>query len=481
MEPPPDTIYSSEAYDLVLVGAGISGINTAYRLQTELPHARFTILEGRDTIGGTWDLFKYPGVRSDSDLQTYSFTWSPWPHPNTIVEGPLIMEYLRNCVSQHGIDRYIQFKHKVISMNWSSKTQQWTLLVSHGGLLKQLTARFIVLGTGYYDHEDPRKTTIPGIENFKGNILHPQFWPEEFDYTGQRMVIVGSGSTAITLLPNLIKKAAKVTMVQRSPSYVVSVGNHTRGPPWLRFYERVCNLLLFHLFVLYSKYFPSRAREGILKNAVKQLPESVGVDPHFTPKYNPWDQRVCFAPDGDFFKALHGPKAGVVTGVIKQVTNHAVEMEDGQLIEADTIITATGFTMQLGGKIDIRVDGEKKEWRERTVWNGAMLHDVPNMFFVFGYAEAPWTIAADITASVLLRVLKFMESRGARSAVPRLPNDKSFAVRHFFPLLSTYSEEAQERLPKCGNLGPWKPRVSPPIDYLHGRWGDITTGLQFSS
>ncbi|OTA86580.1 hypothetical protein M434DRAFT_24168 [Hypoxylon sp. CO27-5] len=477
----PEKIQAAETLDLIIVGAGVSGINCAYRLQTEFPHAKFTIFENREDIGGTWDLFKYPGIRSDSDLHTYAFTWNPWPHSNPIVEGPLIVQYLKKCVSQYGIDRYIRFGHKVLSMNWSSKEQQWTTLVSHDGLVKEFKSRFVVLGTGYYDYETPRQTTIPGIENFKGKVIHPQFWPEEFDYTDQKMVIIGSGATAITLLPNLAKKAGRVTMVQRSPSYILSVKNRDPGPPWMNKYLRVCYAFFFYMTAVFCYYFPNYSRNALLKFASRQLPKSVSVDPHFSPRYNPWDQRLCFAPDGDFYQAFHDPRTTVVTGRIKQVTENAVEMEDGQVIDADVIVTATGLKMQLGGKIDISVDGGKMEWKDKIVWNGSMIQDVPNLFFVMGYTNIAWTLGADATMFILVRLLKYMGSRGATTATPRVPKDANLNLQKFWQLNSTYSLEAESQLPKYGDIGPWKPRGNIPADYIHARWGDITTGLQFST
>ncbi|KAI1416387.1 FAD/NAD(P)-binding domain-containing protein [Hypoxylon sp. FL1857] len=481
MPSPLEKIQAVETFDFIIVGAGVSGINSAYRVQTEFPHAKFAIFESREDIGGTWDLFKYPGVRSDSDLHTYSFPWHPWPHSNPIVEGPLIVKYLKECMLQYGIDRYVRFKHKVISMNWSSKEQQWTLFIQHDGLVKEYKSRFVVLGTGYYDYETPRQTTIPGIENFKGKVIHPQFWPEEYDYSGQKMAIIGSGATAVTLLPSLVKTAGKVTMVQRSPSYILSMKNNDPGPSWTRKYLRVWYAMVLYLIALACQYFPTYSRKTLLKAAIRQLPASVDVDPHFSPRYKPWDQRLCLSPDGDFFEAFHDPRTNVVTGQIRQVTEHAIEMDDGQIIDADVIITATGLKMMLGGKIDMSVDGRKVQWKDTTVWNGCMISGVPNMFFVIGYTTVSWTIGAEETASIMVRLLKFMAARGAKSATPCVPKDANIGYEKFWDLSSTYSLEAEAQLPKCGKVGPWKPRGQLPVDYVHARWGDITTGLHFSS
>ncbi|KAI1763342.1 FAD/NAD(P)-binding domain-containing protein [Hypoxylon sp. FL1150] len=481
MSSPPGAINTMESHlDFIIVGAGVSGINCAYWLQSELPRVKFTILEGRDSIGGTWDLFTYPGIRSDTSLTTYGFAWQPWPYSHPIAEGPLIMQYLSDCVSKHGINQYIQFRHRVLSMKWSSKTQRWTLIVDHEGLLKELTARFVFLGVGYYDYETPRQTTIPGIENFKGKVVHPQFWPEKYDYTGQKMVLIGSGATTVSLLPSLAKKAS-VTLVQRSPGYVMSIVN-TLPSSWLPVaFQRLWQNVVVDCMRLYYKYCPARARAAMLRAAAAQLPESVNVNPHFTPRYRVWEQRLCFAPDGDYYKALHNPNTRVVTGRVRRVTERAVEMEDGRVIEADAVVTATGLKMQMGGKIDISVDGRAMQWKGSVVWNGVMLQDVPNMMFGFGYTDVSWTIGSDNTILLLIRLWKYMESRSVAVAVPRLPEKATFEAVRFWALESTYARESEGDLPICGRTGPWKPRVSPSIDYLHARWGNITTGLQFSS
>lgn len=459
----------------------MSGINAAYRVQTELPHLNYAILEGRDDIGGTWDLFKYPGVRSDSDLYTYSFSWNPWPHPNPIAEGPLIKEYLKDSIKQHGIDHRIRYRHKVQSMDWSSKSQQWTLAVDHDGLAREIKAQFVILGTGYYDYETPRPATIPGLETFKGRVIHPQFWPQDFDHTNQRIVIVGSGSTAITLLPNLAKTAAKVVMVQRSPTYIASSNNSqpVSAAPLRRLVRLFYHLMAF-LGVLFYRTFPTRARNRLLRATKAQLPPGMEVDPHFSPRYRVWDERLCFAPDGDFFAALRRGNADVVTGVIRRVTADAVEMEGGERVPADAIVTATGLNMRLGGDIAMRVDGRGRPMAARAVWRGAMLQDVPNLCFLLGYVDMSWTPGVDSAVLVFVRVVRLMRRCGLGAAVPRLPAaGMPLSEKSVWPLRSTYAAEAQERLPKYGRAGPWRPRGNVLLDYVHSRWGDVVAGLQF--
>ncbi|KAI1128355.1 putative flavin-binding monooxygenase [Nemania abortiva] len=487
----PNGDHEAETFDIVIVGAGVAGINAAYRLQTELPGATFTILEGRSSIGGTWDFWKYPGIRSDSDLFTFGFQWEPWPYETPIAKGPLIKEYMENCVAKYKLDKYIRLHHKVLTADWSRKTEQWKITAEHDGQTKVFKANWMLMGTGYYDYENPLKTTIPGLDNFKGKLIYAQHWPEDYDHSGKRMAIIGSGATAITLLPALAETAAAVTMVQRTPTYIVSM---TNGSPetsrlmklipkkysgtWLR----IQYLWKGYLFVLFARYFPESARRVALKGMASLLPERIPPHPHFEPPYTPWQQRLCLSPDGDFFQALRdNPNNNVVTGIIDTVTETGVRMKDGTTVEADCLVSATGIQMRMGGNVAITVDGEKIDWAGRYVWHGSMLQDVPNMMFVVGYTDAAWTLGADDTAHILVRLLKYMKSRGLTTAVPRVPKEGAGAYQRFWNLSSTYSDHAEKTLPKYGSKGPWKPKNSPPLDWWHGKWGDIVKGLQFSS
>ncbi|KAI8961221.1 FAD/NAD(P)-binding domain-containing protein [Daldinia sp. FL1419] len=476
----PGKANTSETFDLIIVGAGVSGINTAYRLQTEIPRATFAVFEGRNSVGGTWDLFKYPGVRSDTDLYMYGFTWHPWPYPKAIGQGSQIKQYLETCVSEHGLDRYIRFGHKVLSMNWSSKSAQWTVTVSHDGALKEYKARFVILGTGYYDYDTPRQTHIPGIENFKGQVAHPQFWPEKLDYSGQDVAIIGSGATAVTLVPALSKKARNVTMIQRSPSYILSVPDDDTRPAWMHPFLRVWSVLVSWFVILVCRYYPLFAKNYLINKTLPQLPKSLSLEPHFMPRYSPWEQRLCWAPSGDFYKALHNPGTSIVTGAIRRVTENAIEMDNGQMIKADVIVPATGLRTVFGGKIDIKVDDEKIEWGGRLIWNFSLIQDIPNMMIVMAYFNIPWTINVDIATNRFFRVLKHMQKRGARTVVPRVPKDSTMKTEPFCPLTSTYYAEVEDRMPKYGTIGPWKRKDNVPFDYVNARWGDATTGLEFS-
>ncbi|KAI1307104.1 putative flavin-binding monooxygenase [Xylaria venustula] len=487
----PNDARAAESFDVVVIGAGVAGINTAYRLQTQLPGATFTILEGRDDIGGTWDLFRYPGIRSDSDLFTYGFQWEPWPYETPIAKGALIKEYMKNCIGKYDLGRYIRFQHRVLSADWSKHTEEWKITAEHHGQTKEFTAPWVIFATGYYDYENPFQTVIPGLGNFKGKIIHPQYWPEDYDYSGKKMIVIGSGATAVTLIPALSETAEAVTMVQRSPSYVASVHNGSPVTSWLmkllpKYFAgtllRVQNLWALHLVVLFCRYFPQSARKLMISRTIPQLPKRISHSPHFEPSYTPWQQRLCICPNGDFYQAFREkPNTNIVTGHITTVTETGLRMEDGTTVDADVIVTATGLSMRMGGKIAITVNDEKIDWAGRLVWNGSMLQDVPNLMFMMGYRDASWTLGADDTAHIFTRLIKKMKSKGMSTAVPRVPPEGTNGYQRFWQLNSTYSKEAEAALPVYGNTGPWKPKTSPPFDWLHGKWGDIVTGLHFTS
>ncbi|KAH7040874.1 uncharacterized protein B0I36DRAFT_233435 [Microdochium trichocladiopsis] len=488
----------AEHLDTLIVGAGISGINTAYRLQSRLPSADYAILESRDAIGGTWDFWKYPGIRSDSDLHTFGFAWEPWPYENPVAEADLILGYMNKCASKYGIDKHIRFQHRVLSADWSTNEQRWTVIADHQGQRRKFVTRFFVLGTGYYNYYKPLDAIIPGIDNFKGKVIHAQFWPKEYDYTGKRVIIIGSGAAAITILPAMVKDGAgKVTMLQRSPSYVFSVVNSDRAPFWVRKFlplrvvttwERMFHRIVPFLVVLYCHAYPQHARRYIIGLAKKQLPKRLNWDPHFNPKYTPWQQRMCMAPDGDFYQCLQDPnKAEVVTGVIKTVTETGIELKEGsagiddtkpQHLEADVIVAATGLNMNFGGFVDVRVDGDKVDWSKKFVWNGCMIEGVPNMFFMFGYVNASWTLGADDSASIMVRVRQYLDKRGTQTACPRMSRgtDTSEPLK-MWQLSSTYVQAAGDKFPRYLKQAPWRPKTNPIMDYSHANYGNVTNGL----
>ena len=476
-------------FDIIVIGAGISGINAGYRIQTELPDYKYTILESRGAIGGTWDLFRYPGIRSDSDLHTFGFPWRPWSQKKVIAEGSAIRNYVKESAEQYGIDRKIQFHHKVLAGDWSTDEQRWALSVDADGEKTTFYARFIIFSTGYYDYNEPLQTSIPGIENFKGKVIHPQFWPEGYDYSNKRMIIIGSGATAVTLLPVVAEKAARVTMLQRSPSYVIPLPSEDAStnilgrvlPQWLTFkIVRWKFLILPFLFFHFCRTFPNAARKEMRKRTLENLPKTIAHDPNFNPRYNPWEQRLCVCPDGDFFKALAKGNADIVTDTIRTVTEHGITTANGTELDADVIVTATGLKVQLAGGARLSIDGRRFEPSESFMWKGMMLQDLPNAAFVIGYTNASWTLGADSTAVQVCRLLKLMDGRGQASATPSVAKGQRLSVGSVMNLNSTYLERAKGQLPKAGDAGPWRPRNNHLKDLWVAAYGDLTTGMRFS-
>jgi cation diffusion facilitator CzcD-associated flavoprotein CzcO len=479
----------TEEFDVVIIGSGISGINSAQRIQTQCgPDTTYTILEGRSDMGGTWNFFKYPGLRSDSDLHTFGFPWHPWNSNRTIADGPSIMKYMRESAESAGIDKKIRYNHMVSSAEWSTDKLRWTLQVDANGQEKTIVAKFIILGTGYYDYEEPMKTTIPGLERFQGNVIHTQFWPEDYDYTNKRIGIIGSGATAVTIMPVLAEKAAHITLVQRSPSYVMSQpGNDALGKFYRRFMpnswaaqlDRIRFLLLPYAFFYFCRTFPNAARKILASETKRRLPKHIPMDPHFNPSYNPWEQRLCLCPDGDYYKALRKGNCDIVTGHIKSVTEKGILMESGETLQLDTIVTATGLKMKLAGGVKFTVDGKPIVVGEKFMWKGIMLQDLPNVAFVVGYTNASWTLGAEATAQLVTRLISQMKRNGYEAAVPRLENPAAMPSTPMLNLNSTYIKNALSLLPKNGSVGQWKPRSNYFLDLKEARWGDIVSDLEF--
>lgn len=479
-----------DLFDIIIVGAGISGLNTAYRLQTELPSSSYAILEARGSIGGTWGLFKYPGFRSDSELYTFGFAWRPWTEEQTIADGDAILKYMRDSAAKYGIDEKVKFHHKLLSANWSSKQQIWNLLVDEEGRQTHFRARFVVLGTGYYDYDEALSSHLPGIEKFTKTVVHPQFWPEDLDYRQKKVVVVGSGSTAVTLIPAIAKKASHVTMLQRSPSYIVAVpGIDPFGqwaklllPHWIA--HRITRLKYMIRTFLYNRfcaYHPLEAREQITEAMRKELPDDVPIDPHFSPRYNPWEQRLCMCPDGDFFNAMRSGKASVVTDTISTVTETGIQLASGKTLDADIIVTATGLKLKAGGGTRISVDEVPMAIGEKYLWKQAMLQDLPNMATVIGYVDVPWTLGADTTATLIIRVLKSMKAKGATSAVPRMEHAEGMKDTPTLNVSATYIAKGVNELPKTGNKAPWMPRSTYPSDLWMATYGNITDSLHYEN
>ncbi|KAH9883536.1 putative flavin-binding monooxygenase [Xylariomycetidae sp. FL2044] len=474
----------TESFDFVIVGAGISGINAAYRVKTQFPHASFVILECKGVVGGTWSTFTYPGVRSDIEMWTLGFAWHPWKHDRPIAEGPAILAYIQEAMSKNGLGGSIRFHHKVLSADWSSGDHRWHLEVDNNRTPKHLNSKWLVLGTGYFDHETPLDAQIPGLDAFKGNVVNPQHWPARYEYN-DKIALVGNGTTAVGLLPELAKKATRVEMIQRSPTYIVAVDNISWAHKYLPLflvaaYRRFHYITMPWLFLVFCAYFPGAARRALLGDIQKLVPKSVPMDPHFNPQYNPWEKRICSDPDGAFYKGLHLSHVNITTGFIDTVTEHGIQMKDGKFIDVDTIITATGFVMKFGSSIKLRVDGTEIFWSKRFIWNGSMLDGVPNMTFMLGYTHNGWTLGADNNAIIMGRLRVYMEDHKIDSVTPHIGDEDKKEVQRVWPLNNTYVRLANDNLPVYGK-GPWGPKTRPPIDWLSARYGNFTSGLSFSS
>jgi cation diffusion facilitator CzcD-associated flavoprotein CzcO len=462
-----------ETLDIVVVGGGLSGINAGYRLQTQVPHLSYAILESRDEIGGTWAFWKYPGIRTDSSMGLFGFPWRPWPHDSNMAAGPEIKKYLQDCAAAEGIDKKIRFRHRLAASTWSSAEQRWTLRVEatrEDGTVetKVIKAWWVISASGYYRYDKPLEVTIPGIEKFGGEVVHPQFWNDSVSCEGKKVIIIGSGATAVTLLPALAETAASVTMLQRSPSYVFSLPPRqgmvdflARWMPlsWARQLHWWQRMLTETMFVMFLMSFPNVGRRYVVGEMKKQLPEHVSVEKHFNPWYNPFEQRLCFCPGGDFFKALHRPNVHIATDIIETVTATGIRLKSGAHIDADMIITATGLHMALLDGVSVTVDGESvtDSLNSRYIWNGTMLEGVPNSGLIIGYTAATWTPGADVRTRQLIKVIRYMDQRGMTAGVPYIEP----AERATLPTLpavglnSTYVKSAAHRMPKTGAKAPW--------------------------
>lgn len=454
--------HSPEHLDVIIVGAGISGIGAAYHLQTECPNKSYAILEGRESLGGTWDLFRYPGIRSDSDMYTLGFSFRPWTNAKAIADGPSILKYLRETAEAYGIDRRIRYRSRVEKAEW--KDGRWHLQVRRGDEVVTMTCGFLFVATGYYDYDHGFTPELAGRERYRGTIIHPQLWPEGFDYSGKNIVVIGSGATAITLVPELAKKAAHVTMLQRTPTYVLALPERDPIAQWLRkklppqkAYDltRWKNVLMFMGFYQWSRRFPEQAKRWLVEQMEKQAGGKVDVREHFTPPYNPWEQRLCFAPDGDFFAPIRQGKVSVVTDHIETFTEKGLRLKSGKELEADVVVTATGLELKLFGGIEVTVDGKQPDPTKQLVYKGMMVSDIPNMAFAVGYTNASWTLKVDLVARYVCRLLNYMDAKGFQRAVPRRRDD-SLTEQPIIDFNSGYVLRALDRLPKQGSKAPWK-------------------------
>ena len=451
--------------DVVVVGAGISGIGAAYNLKTRCPQKSFTILEGRANIGGTWDLFKYPGIRSDSDMHTMGFKFKPWNSPKTIADGPAILSYLEETIEENDLRKKIQFNKKVIDASWSSIEALWTLEVEDQSdkTIEKTTCNILYLCGGYYNYDKGYTPEFKGVENFKGQIIHPQKWPEDLDYTGKEVVIIGSGATAVTIVPSMAEKVKHITMLQRSPTYYFAapdedvIGNFIKKFTTNRlgyFLVRWKNILLGRFMLSRMRKNPEKIKTQLIDQVRDHLGEDYDVDKHFTPRYMPWDQRLCLVPNGDIFNAINSGKASVVTDTIDTFTEEGIKLDSGEELEADIIITATGLNMQLLNGINIKIDNETLDISKKLQYKTMMFSDVPNLIATFGYTTASWTLGADLISEYACKLINLLDKKGCNYFCPQSGDDVT-SENDYLDLSSGYIERVKHQLPKQGSRDPW--------------------------
>jgi monooxygenase len=476
---------TADYVDVLIVGAGLSGIGAAHHLQDAFGGRTYALLEGRDAIGGTWDLFRYPGVRSDSDMYTLGYRFRPWTEAQAIADGPSILNYVRATAAEAGIDKHIRFGHRVKRAAWSGEQARWTVeATGPGGETVTLTCGFLLLCSGYYNYDQPYRPDLPGIEDFGGQVVHPQFWPPDLDYAGKRVVVIGSGATAVTLVPAMAQTAAHVTMLQRSPTYVLAMPSEDglanrlrkvlgtrRGYTATRWKNVAVTTLIYRL----SRRRPDMIRGWIRKMAIDQLPPGYDVDTHFKPAYNPWDQRLCLVPDGDLFKAIKDGTASVATGRIATFTEHGIQLESGDALEADIVVTATGLQLLALGGIELAVDGTPVRLPETMAYKGMMLSGVPNFAFTIGYTNASWTLKADLVSEFVCRLLKHMDARGYDTCVP-VNDDPAVTEQPLLDFAAGYVLRSIDEFPKAGSRAPWRLAQNYARDVVTLRLGKIDDG-----
>ena len=480
-----------EPLDVVIVGAGLSGVDAAYRLQTLCPNRTYAIYEARDAVGGTWDLFRYPGVRSDSDMHTLGFPFRPWHSEASIVGGAPICNYIRDTAAHYGIDKHIKLRHRVIRAAWSSAEALWTLKIRVGETdLIQRTCRFLYMCSGYYDYECGHSPEFPGANRFAGPLLHPQQWPTALDYAGKRIVVIGSGATAVTLVPALARDAQHVTLLQRSPTYIVPRATVDKLATWLYrgLPDRVAAKAIKWKNVLYGivMFRLARSRPQMIKRLLidgvrRQLDASYDTERHFTPRYNPWDQRVCLVPDGDLFAAIRSGHASIVTDTIDTFVEAGIRLQSGVTLPADIIVSATGLTMQLMGGADIVVDAVPVSFHERMLYKGVLFSGVPNLAIAFGYTNASWTLRCDLSARYVCRLLNYMDRKQWLVCVPEL-TDTSVQPQSLIDFSSGYVRRASGVLPRQGQKKPWRVHQNYLLDLTAFTFGSVRDGsLKFSA
>lgn len=451
--------------DVVIVGAGLSGIGAGYHIQNSCPDRSFTILEGRDKIGGTWDLFKYPGIRSDSDMYTFGFPFFPWKDPKAIADGPTILKYINDTVDEFDLRKRIRFNKRVTAANWCSTEKCWTLNITNTGAEQSETIRckFLFMCSGYYDYRAGHEPEFPNREAFKGITIHPQHWDQNLDYADKKIVIIGSGATAVTLLPTLAEKAKHVTMLQRSPTYILNLPSEDKianflkrvlPSTWAHFLSRWKNIIFGLWFYKASRRWPD-AIAGFLKKQIKKNLRDKYEDEHFSPKYKPWDQRLCLVPDNDMFRSIKKGKSSIVTDTIKQFLENGIELNSGKTLEADIVVTATGLKVQLFGGMNLTIDDTPINMPNSPAYKGVMLSDVPNFALAVGYTNASWTLKSDLNCQFFVKVLNHMKRTNVEVCTPRFPHETMEKIR-LLDFDANYILRAADKLPKQGTSGPWK-------------------------
>ena len=451
-------------YNLIIIGAGLSGIGTACHYKRDCGDDDFAILESRAVMGGTWDLFRYPGIRSDSDMHTLGYNFKPWTEAKAIADGPSILRYIKETAAEYDLDKHIHYNTRVISMNWVSGAAHWHIITEdQEGARRDIFANFVISCAGYYKYDAGYNPVFEGRDDFNGPIIHPQQWPQDLDYAGKKIIVIGSGATAVTLVPNLAQTASHVTMLQRSPSYVASLPAKDRIANGLRkilpkdlAYQltRKKNILLTDYINALSRDKPKRLKRRLRRGVRKHLGPDYDIDTHFTPSYNPWEQRLCLVPDADLFTVINSGKADVVTDHIERFTQDGILLKSGEEVKADIIITATGLRIRVFGDIKIKVDGTPMDPAQHFTYNGMMFDAVPNFASIFGYVNASWTLRADLIAQYMCRLFNHMKDKGYKCAVPRAPKDMQ--ARPWVDFDAGYIQRALDIMPKQGDRDPWQ-------------------------
>ncbi|GAA4485700.1 NAD(P)/FAD-dependent oxidoreductase [Rhodococcus olei] len=454
---------SGEHVDVVIIGAGLSGIGAAYHLQKYCKDTSFTILEGREAIGGTWDLFRYPGIRSDSDMATLGYSFRPWDKAQSIVGGAEIRKYAQDTAAEYGIDRHVRFGHQVLGAQWSTRDARWTVRARHGADIVEITCSFLYACAGYYDYAEGYTPDFPGLDSFRGRVVHPQHWPADLDHTGKKVVVIGSGATAVTLVPSMAQTAGHVTMLQRSPTYMAT---RPGTAPFSAKARRLLPAALANPLVRWrsiatsaytyqvARRRPDKTKALLRKGLEAQLPAGYDIDTHFTPRYNPWDQRLCLVPDGDMFAAIREGRASIVTDRIERFTEAGIALQSGERLDADIVVTATGLNMRAVGGIDLVVDDTPVNVPDTVAYKGMMLSGVPNFAFTIGYVNSSWTLRADLVARYVTHLLNHMRRRGEAICTPLRPDDPERAP--LFGLTAGYATRGDAVMPKQGGSAPWQ-------------------------